>query len=63
MNKSGYYERANNLPTVIQASVWDILTDIEDEIMSILIRVISKRNPGCDVKITFEVKERQENVK
>lgn len=61
MNKQGFYHRLDKCPTLIQCSVWDIVTEAEHKKIMKLITDIQDRNPGCDVKITFEVKERVEH--
>lgn len=60
MDKSGLYERGAGLATVFNLSALDILTCDEHDYMLQLIRKISARNQGCSVKITFEVKECEE---
>ena len=60
MSKSGYYGRATGMPTVFNLSVLDVLTCDEHDYMLQLIKKISARNQECSVKITFEVKECEE---
>lgn len=60
MNTSGFMERLSGCATMIQCSVWDILTDKEEDQLLNMIREISERFPRHDVKITVEVRERRQ---
>ncbi|MCI8638688.1 MAG: hypothetical protein HFG41_05970 [Coprococcus sp.] len=58
MNQIGFYCRSKNGITLMQCSIWDILTDEEDNYIREFIKKIAKRNPGHEVKVTFEMEER-----
>ena len=63
MNRSGFMERLDKCPTLLQCSIWDIVTDEEEDQLRSIIRAISERYPGHDVRITVGIKERRQDDK
>lgn len=60
MNAEGSMDSFNGSPALIQASLWNVITDEEENTLRRMIKNIYTRFPEHNIKITIIVAERNE---